>query len=330
MVKHLIAWGHNPGQYAVKDSVEGSDGKRRDLSPYPAVIAPWEAAHSSLTALRGKAGHGDDATRGGARYVVGEVAQYMPTAMRQMSDNRLDEHSAMYAALVQSSYYRARLERQTGARLVIATALPVGWRDAGVETMTAHIRRGLAQHADIASVHVASEPAAVIFHELLNDDGDYRPERMHLAKELVCVADIGGSTLNRSVLANLKPLPGQSESPLLGSRRAIEVLARRDRIGFVEAEQRLRAAASLETSNTTDPAALMVLRQYREQVVAELRQAWMGMNPAAYLLAGGTALWVADALKQAFGPKLIVVANPQQAIAIGLYRYAKRQIGRKR
>ena len=90
---------------------------------------------------------------------------------------------------------------------------------------------------------------------------------------------------------------------------------------YVDAERRLEAVVA---GNTTDPAAAALLAQYREVVIGELQQAWSSYKPVAYLFAGGTAHWLADDLKRAFKGARIV-ANPQQAIAIGLWRYARRK-----
>jgi hypothetical protein len=165
----------------------------------------------------------------------------------------------------------------------------------------------------------------VVSHELLDDDGQIRADQALLAKGLVAVGDIGGSTLNHSLLEELRALPGQSGSPLLGSRQVVEQLARQSGQQYVDAEKRLEAAA--RTPGQDAPADAL-LRQYREAVVGELQRIWASFRPVAYLFAGGTAHWVGDDLKRAFGPRARVVANPQQAIAVGLWRYARRKARR--
>jgi len=317
----IIAWGHNPGQFAVKDTFDSLSGKRSESAPYPAVIAPWESADDMGLSKRAAL----EATVGGARYLGGTTVARLPTAIRQMANGRLHADSPIYPAFAQMSLHHCKLAGRD-AQFVVATALPVGWRDDDAATaIEAHIRTGLRGRAQLRAVYVRSEPGAVVYHELLDDEGTIRTDQKALAKGLICVADIGGSTLNRSVLEEIAALPGQAASPLLGSRRAIEVLMQRDGIGFVDAETRLRAAAAQPSK---DAAADTILRQYRESVIAELQQAWAPFRPVAYLIAGGTALWVGEALMRAFGPKARIVERPQQAVATGLYRYAKRQIAR--
>jgi hypothetical protein len=314
-----ICWGHNPGQRFVKDTITSND-TRKDLRPYPAVIAPWACSDDTGLVRKSK---DLTASVGGAYYIGGAAAERLPLANRQMASGRLDADSPMYQALVQMSLQHIGLTRNgTLPRVVMATALPVGWRDeAAEEALKAHIREGLRGLVTIAGLYVQSEPNAVISHELLDDAGQIRTDQAMLAKGLVCVGDIGGSTLNRSVLEGLRALPGQSDSPLLGSRQVVEALMHQSGAQYVDAERRLEAAVKKPGS---DVDADRLLKQYREAVVAELQRTWAAYRPVAYLFAGGTAHWLADDLRRAFtGAR--VVANPQQAIAIGLWRYARRK-----
>jgi hypothetical protein len=206
--------------------------------------------------------------------------------------------------------------------VLIATALPAAWRDATAEEqIKTHLRAGLRDLVTIKDIYVQSEPNAVIGYEMLDDAGNIRTDQAALAKGLVCVGDIGGATLNRSVVEGLRALPGQAASPLFGSRQVVEALMQSSGQQYVDAERRLEAAAR---QSGQDSAADALLAQYREAVIGELQRAWSSFKPVAYLFAGGTAHWLADDLKRAFTSARIV-ANPQQAIAIGLWRYARRK-----
>jgi hypothetical protein len=159
---------------------------------------------------------------------------------------------------------------------------------------------------------------------MLDDHGNFRTDQASLAKGLVCVGDIGGNTLNRSVLESLRALPGQSASPLLGSRQVVEALMQQSSQQYVDAERRLQEAVKAQGN---DGVADALLKQYREAVVSAFQQAWGSFKPVAYLFAGGTVHWVGDELRRAF-PRARIVQQPQQAIAIGLWRYARRKIQR--
>ena len=317
MQPEIICWGHNPGQRFVKDSYT-LDGKRKDTKPYPAVIAPWARADDTGLAKKTR-----DlvATVGGAHYIGGAAAERLPLGNRQMANGRLEPNSPMYQALAQMSAQQTGLlgKRPT---VLIATALPVAWRDeTAEEQIKAHLRAGLREIVQIRDIYVQSEPNAVIGYELLDDDGQIRTDQAQLAKGLVCVGDIGGATLNRSVVEALRALPGQSASPLLGSRQVVEALAQQSGQQYVDAERRLEAAAM---TRGQDRAADALLKQYREAAIGELQRAWSSFKPVACLFAGGTVHWLADDLRRAFRSARIV-ANPQQAIAIGLWRYARRK-----
>jgi|GEM_PF-2716252 len=322
-MSNLWLWAHNPGQRFVKDALSAPGEPRRDLRPYPAVIAPW--AKSDDTGLTTKR-RDLTATVGGAHYIGGSAAERLPLANRQMANGRLEPDSPMYQALAQMSAQHMGLAPKKGAPkpvVLIATALPVAWRDELAETQIAsHLREGLKGLIEIKGIYVQSEPNAVVSYELLDDDGQPRSDQAALATGLVAVGDIGGATLNRSVLDQLRALPGQAASPLLGSRQVVEALMQQSGQQYVDAERRLEAAA---LAGGADPVADRLLKQYREAVLGELQRAWSSFKPVAYLFAGGTAHWVGDELRRAFGPKARVVSNPQQAIAIGLWRYARRK-----
>jgi hypothetical protein len=315
----LIAWGHNPGQRFVKDTLT-VNGQRKDLRPYPAVIAPFARSDDLGLARRTK---DLTATVGGASYIGGAAAERLPLGNRQMANGRLEPNSPMYQALIQMSAQHAGLKHKP--LVLIATALPVAWRDATAEEqIRSHIRAGLRDLVTIKEIYVQSEPNAVIGYEMLDDDGQIRTGQAALAKGLVCVGDIGGATLNRSVVEGLRALPGQAASPLLGSRQVVEALMQSSGQQYIDAERRLEAAAREES---IDGPAQALLKQYREAVLGELQRAWSSFKPICYLFAGGTAHWLADDLRRAFKAARIV-ANPQQAIAIGLWRYARRKAAR--
>lgn len=323
---HRICWGHNPGQRFVKDAVT-MNGKRKDLRPYPAVIAPW--SKSDDTGLTRKS-RDLVANVGGAPYIGGDVAERLPLAIRQQSSGRLDLDSPIYGALAQMSAQHAGLAGfSNGSRphILIATALPVAWRlesETAETALRTHIRRALGDILHIDDIYVQSEPNAVVGYELLDDDGNTRQEQADLATGLVCVGDIGGGTLNRSVLDKLRALPGQAASPMLGSSEAVKDLAQRAGVQYLDAEQRLEAAVRTPGKDT---AADAILKQYRNAVVSELQQAWKVFPTAIRLFAGGTVHWVESELRRAF-PHCRIVADPQRAIAIGLWRYARRKAQR--
>lgn len=315
-MSNLICWGHNPGQRYVKDTLT-IGGARKDLRPYPAIIAPWAASDDTGLSRKVK---DLTATLGDKHYIGGVAAERLPLGNRQMANGRLEANSPVYQAFAQMSAQHAGLKNKP--QVLIATALPVAWRDANAEEqIKAHLRAGLHGLVTIKEIYVQSEPNAVIGYEMLDDAGQIRADQAALAKGLVCVGDIGGATLNRSVVDGLRALAGQAASPLLGSRMVVEALMQQSGQQYIDAERRLEAVVA---GNTTDLAAAALLAQYREAVIGELQRAWSSFKPVAYLFAGGTAHWVADDLRRAFRGARIVV-NPQQAIAIGLWRYARRK-----
>lgn len=321
MQTEIICWGHNPGQRYVKDAII-SGGKRREPKPYPAVIAPWAQADDDGL---GKHGTTLTATVGGATYLGGSDAERLPLANRQQDRGRLDAQSPIYPAFAQMSAAHAGLTRGVRPTVAIASAVPVGWRlddKTAAARLEGHIRAGLTDLVKIAAVYVISEPNAVVASELFDDAGEARREAADLAAGVVCVGDIGGGTLNHSVLDSLKPLAGQADSPPMGSSAVVRDLARRAGMQYVDAERRLEAAV---TTPGKDPIADALLRQFRESVVTTFQEAWKAYAHAPKLFAGGTIHWVVQDLTRAFGQRARVHARPQHAVAIGLAKYAARK-----
>lgn len=326
-------WGFNPGQWRVKNVLCGAKGAPVTLPPFPAVIAPLDQVDD--LGLDGTATRRAQAIVRGVRYYGGTAAERHPLAIRQMANGRLDAESPIYAALAQIAWAQALISRATPTdlrdrRVQVVTALPAAWlTDGAADAMERHLRTGLDGLITLGRVLVRSEPAAVIYHELLDDTGAYQEANKALATGVVCVGDIGGGTLNRAVVDRLEPIPGQVDSPLLGGRRAIEGLAQRRGVQWVDAEQQLSAAVARPGA---DSVADGVLRQYREAVVTELQQAWAPFKGGAkaFLFAGGGVYWLAETLTAAFGPRARIVGGgePHNAIALGLYRYGRRQLAR--
>jgi hypothetical protein len=302
IMSDIITWGFNPGQHSVKNSYSNPAGKKVEAAPFAAVIAPWAAGED--LGFGGKAPATLEATVNGARYLGGADAQRLPGAIRQMSAGRLDDTSPLYPAFVQMSLAHTKIAQRgngTLPQVVIATALPIDWlkgteddpdREERAKTaMAKHIRAGLQHRAEIRALHISSELGAVVYHEVFDDDGQIKRDGKQFVSDLVCVGDIGGGTLNRGVLDGLKPLRGQSKSPLLGSRYAIELMMDARSVQFIDAERMLLAELK---KPGTDALAARILKQYRESVVSDFQQAWSTFSPAAYMFAGGTVLWVAD------------------------------------
>lgn len=319
MANNTIAWGFNPGQRFVKNCTT-HDGKRRDLRPFPAIIAPWQRS-DDIGLFRTK--QALMASVNGSEYIGGEHAERLPLGNRQMSVDRLDLDSPTYAALTQMSLMHTDLMDKD---VLIATALPAEWRNDDAEKkIKRHIQDGLRHLAVIKGIIVQSEQNAVIFHEVLDDNGNKIESDTDLLTGLVCVGDLGGSTINRTVVDGLIPLPGQARSPIMGSRQVVEIMMQvAGYHQYIDAERRLINAVK---NPGKDLVADSMLRQYSEAIISDFQRSWAIYKPVAYLFAGGTAHWVARDLLRAFNNARIVT-NPQQAIAVGLWRLARRKLMR--
>lgn len=317
-------WGHNPGQKAVKNTLIKQDlGQRHDAPVFDAVIAPKDVM-DDLGMTRTQV---LEATVNGRKYIGGHHAARSRLAQRQQAEGRLAPESPMYRALVQMSAQALHFEPTD--RVTIATALPVGWKnEANVRLMEHHIRDGLDGIVGIDNVYVQSEAAAVIYAELLTSSGTLRTDQRELASSLVAIGDLGGSTVNLSMVERMETIPGSAASPYLGSRILIEKVADHFGVQEPDAEAKIREEV---LQPGADPTVGRLLDQYRESVIAELQSRWAGYKPSVYLFAGGTTNWFwietrlgdrENMLVRTFGSAARVVTAPQQAIAGGLAHYA--------
>lgn len=319
----VIPVGLNLGQRYVKASYSSASG-RRDITPFPAVIAPWNKSDTNDFVKRAA-----DlvATVDRAVYIGGEIADRLPMANRQQDQGRLEPNSPMYRALSQMAIQAMGITR-SGAKpkVLIATAIPVAWKlniKDSEELVKQHIRAGLKGIVEIADILVASEPNAMVASELMDDNGKQVPGKSNL-RDVLCVGDIGGGTVNRTILDGLRALPGQAVSPVNGSSAVVLDLIQRADMQYIDAERRLEKAVKMPGF---DPLADTLLRQYREKVIGDFQRAWAEYRHAQKLFGGGTVHWVKDDLVKAFGALCQIVEKPQLAIAIGLWRMAKRKVG---
>ncbi len=340
-----IVWSTNPGSFAVKDSYSGPDGQRIDSEPFQAVVAPLSRGDD--LGLSSKGATMLKATIDGAQYMGGRHAARSPLASRDMSVHRLDDSSPFYKALVQMSYQHIGLdERRNGSMLniVLASALPVSWLrptqdfesdaaykkavEATKAKMEHHLRAGLKGLVNIKAVHIRSELACVVYHEVFDDAGKPVRENLGLATSVVGVADFGGGTYNWGVLENAEIM--SAGSPSKGSQQIIATLQERAGIEmFVDAEALIRRVVAGTEQNRL---VTSLINQYGDSVISDLTTAWRSYSSAmtAMLFSGGTAIWIKPMLLKAFGKKARVMAKPQQTVAIGAFRYAQRQLAKNK
>lgn len=323
-----IIWSFNPGKFATKNSFSAPNGERKDAEAFPSVIAPLgQVDDLGLGSSRMLT-----ATVNGATYMGGAHAGRHPLANRSVSIDRLSAANPIYAALVQMSFQHLKLAERgngKGPTVVLASALPAGWKTAeAVAQLEQHLRTGLKGLATIKDILVRSEQAAIVYHELMDDAGGIQRDNAELAKGLVCVADCGGGDINLAVLENLETVPDSALTIPLGSYELIELVSLRAGIPLTDAEKRIRHHIE---SGAADSIVGPLLQQYRESAIDKLTKAWRDFTKnttVRYRFGGGTSLWLAPVLHQAFGSKAKVVKKPQQAVAIGMYKYASRQIAR--
>lgn len=319
-----IIWGHNPGAKSVKDSWSVDGGARKDAKPYEAVIAPWVEkvdfgiASQSTERL-------EVVLPSGGRYIVGDRVARVRGAIRQSVNGRIMDDSPVYASFVQASIARITKHKPS---IYICSALPSGYMsDTNIRALEAHLRAGLKGHGKVEELWIRNEAGALVYHEALLDSGQPNLEARDLAG-LVLSCDIGGGTLNRTVVERLEPIDGESASPPLGSMEAIRKLANRLGISLKDAEAMLLEVVE---TGSGDSAAVQQLRDYQQAVIDDLVQAWAPhyRRAKAIFFAGGTVHWLTPALKKVYPNMRIVGRNPQQSVAIGLYRFAAYQV-RKR
>lgn len=175
---------------------------------------------------------------------------------------------------------------------------------------------------EIAEVKVASQATGGLFDYLLDDAGQFIPERKSAFKGEVGVISIGFGTVEVMGVRDRVLVQRFTTGSASGVRRLLELVPGRQHYSLGELDSALRAG-SLDIAG--------VLPVWEREVGGVIERAWGSAwkRFAAVLIVGGGAILLKDSLPHRFNGKGIVPDKPVQSIARGLYKLVLLQQKRK-
>ena len=175
----------------------------------------------------------------------------------------------------------------------------------------------------VDEVTVTSQAAAALFDFLLDDEGQFIPERKGLFKQEIGIVSVGMNTVELLVVEGGKPKERFTASLTAGVRRLLELVDPRGLYSRGELDTRLRAG-SLDVGEAVPV--------WAAEVVGLMENRWgrAAGRFAATVVVGGGALLLGPSLVAALAGKAWVADDPVLAVARGLVKMARQKASRRR
>jgi hypothetical protein len=174
---------------------------------------------------------------------------------------------------------------------------------------------GLPYSVAIADVRPTSQAAAAMFDYLLDDSGDWRPDRKAAFRKEIGVISIGFDTIELMVVNNKAITPAFTAGKKIGARELLRLVDPRGLYSLSELEPQLRAArGALDVSAQ--------LPVWERKITGFIDETWgtTWRRFAAIVIVGGGAILLRDTLPSKFNGKACVPDQPVLAVARGLYK----------
>lgn len=169
--------------------------------------------------------------------------------------------------------------------------------------------------ASIADVRPTSQAACAMFDYLLDDAGDWRPDRKGAFLKEIGVISIGFDTVELMVVNNKSVVPAFTGGDKIGARELLRLVDPRGLYAMSELEPKLRAQHGALDVTEQLP---VWERKIMGFVDAKWRTTWRRF--AAIVIVGGGAVLLKDSLPAKFAGKAVVPDQPVMAVARGLYK----------
>jgi len=167
---------------------------------------------------------------------------------------------------------------------------------------------------DVDRVRITSQPVGALFDWLLDDCGDWIPERRALFRKEIGILGVGMNTVDLLVVRNGRPVHRFTGGENRGVRRLLELCNGHNTWSLAELDVQLRAR-SLDASAATEI--------WAREVLGLLERQWEGhwRRFAAVIVVGGGALLLRDELLRRFSGRAWIPDDPVISTARGLYKY---------
>jgi hypothetical protein len=181
---------------------------------------------------------------------------------------------------------------------------------------------GKPYHITISEVRITSQPTGALFEYILDDSGQFIPERKAHFSEEIGILSIGFNTVEMLGIKDRAPIQAMTAGRTSGVRRLLELLNTQGMYSLGEMDERLRAGR-LDVK--------AVLPIWSREVTGQIEKTWgqRWRRFARIIAVGGGVLLLKDALIERFNGKVYIPSDPVMAIAHGLYKLALMQSNRR-
>ena len=175
----------------------------------------------------------------------------------------------------------------------------------------------------IEKVKVTSQPVGALFDYLLDEQGEFVPQRKAAFGKEVGIISIGFNTVELLVVRNKQTVQRFTSGTTAGVRRLLEITNPRGMYSMGELDTLLRSQ-QLDISDA--------LAVWEREVTGVIESTWgqSWKRFATILIVGGGAILLANSLPYHFGGKVYIPEDPVLSIARGLYKLGLFQERRKR
>lgn len=184
------------------------------------------------------------------------------------------------------------------------------------------ISKGKSYSIQIQEVTITSQAVGAMMDYLLDDVGQYIPERLNAYQTNMGVITIGLNTVEIQRISERKLVQNASGGEVYGVRRFIEMLPDYQYSTVGEIDSILWSSSRNRLLQESKH-----LKVWTEQVLGVIEKTWnkSWKNFEVVLLAGGGARLIGTALIDYFAGKAIILDDPVFAVSRGLYKSALRK-----
>ena len=176
---------------------------------------------------------------------------------------------------------------------------------------------------NIQDVKVTSQPVGALFDYLLDEQGQFIPQRKAAFGKEVGIISVGFNTVELLVVRNKQTVQRFTSGTTAGVRHLLEITNPRGMYSMGELDTLLRNQ-QLDIRDTLP----IWEREVTGVIESTWGQAWKRF--AAILMVGGGTILLANSLPYHFGGKVFIPENPVLSIARGLHKLGLFQERRKR
>jgi hypothetical protein len=171
-------------------------------------------------------------------------------------------------------------------------------------------------------IRVTSQPSGALFDYLLDDIGNFKPERAAHFMDSMAVLSVGFGTVELLANRNKTMVPKLTTGKMIGVRRLLELADPAAQYQMGELDSQLRTGA-------LDVKPFIPI--WEREVTGLIEKAW-GQEWKRFtriILVGGGAFLLGDQLQDRFAGKVFIPEDPILSTAHGLYKQAVQLVHRQ-